>query len=332
MTDTVVEGPYFDELVVGAEFSTAPAVTLTSGLVATHQSIVGGRFRLALSQILSTAVTGDPRPLADPALVWDVAIGQSTLATHFVRANLYYRGLAFHRFPTVGDTLHTNTVVVALKENRRREDRPATGLAALRITTTDQDERTVLDFVRCAMLPVRPGVGSTGQNDDVDAVAAPSDAPRAEQLLTGWRHSEYAAIIPSSHSSYQAGDNWSIVAGDVVSSAPELARLTGNVARVHHDDFSGSRLVYGGHTIGLAMTQTLRCLPYLASVLSWEGCDHLGPVHEGDTILSTVELERVRTIDGGWRLLDLRVRSTARSEPDGESVPVLDWRFTAVGG
>ncbi|MGH7175099.1 MAG: acyl dehydratase, partial [Minisyncoccia bacterium] len=254
----------------------------------------------------------------------------STLVTHFVRANLYYRGLGFHRFPNLGDTLHTNTRVVALKENRRREDRPATGLAALRITTTDQDDRTVLDFVRCAMLPVRPGVASGGQDDDMDAVTAPSVAPNVEQLLARWKHSAYVANVSPSQTFAQEGDLWSIAAGDVVSSAPELARLTGNVARVHHDDFSGSRLVYGGHTISLAMTQTLRCLPDLVIVLSWESCDHIGPVHEGDTILSIVEVERVRTIDDGWKLLDLRVRSTARSAPGGESLPVLDWRFTAI--
>lgn len=33
-------------------------------------------------------------PLAHPAYVWDTSIGQSTQATYFVRANLFYRGLA----------------------------------------------------------------------------------------------------------------------------------------------------------------------------------------------------------------------------------------------
>ena len=37
----------------------------------------------------------------------------------------------------------------------------------------------------------------------------------------------------------RAGDVHVVVGGDVVSSAPELARLTGNVARVHHDASAG---------------------------------------------------------------------------------------------
>ena len=42
-------------------------------------------------------------PIAPPALVWDVSIGQSTVVTRHVRANLFYRGLAFRRVPVIGD-------------------------------------------------------------------------------------------------------------------------------------------------------------------------------------------------------------------------------------
>src|ERR1700748_3513111 len=72
-------GPYFDDLAVGQVFDWAPTATLTSGMAAAHQAIVGDRMRLALDTGLCAAVTGSPRPLAHPALVCDVAIGQSTL-------------------------------------------------------------------------------------------------------------------------------------------------------------------------------------------------------------------------------------------------------------
>jgi hypothetical protein len=50
--------------------------------------------------------------------------------------------------------------------------------------------------------------------------------------------------------------------GDVVSSAPELARLALNIAAAHHDSrVGGRRLVYGAHTIGLALGQASRCCP-----------------------------------------------------------------------
>lgn len=93
-----VGGPYFDDLSKGQVFDWAPGVTLSLGLAAAHQSIVGNRLRLALDSDLCAAVTGMPGPLAHPGLVCDVAIGQSTLATQRVKANLFYRGLRFTDF------------------------------------------------------------------------------------------------------------------------------------------------------------------------------------------------------------------------------------------
>ena len=149
-------GPYFDDLSMGQVFDWAPAATLSSGMAAAHQAIVGDRMRLALDAVLCTAVTGVPGPLAHPALVCDVAIGQSTLVTQRVKANLFYRGLTFHRFPVVGDSIYTRTEVVGLRANSLKPGRAPTGMAALRMITIDQADRLVLDFYRCAMLPASP--------------------------------------------------------------------------------------------------------------------------------------------------------------------------------
>src|SRR5215475_5198085 len=170
------DGPYFDDLTVGQEFTGAPAVTLTEGLAATHQAITGDRLALTLDHGLCRAVTGGG-PLAPPSLVWDIAIGQSTVVTRHVRANLFYRGLAFRRAPVIGDTLRTRTEVVALRQNQPRPGREPTGLAALRITTTDQENRPVLDYWRCAMLPLRDKDAQTSHADDLDRVGLDGPAP-----------------------------------------------------------------------------------------------------------------------------------------------------------
>ena len=47
------------------------------------------------------------------------------------------------------------TEVVALRDNSVRPGRRPTGLAVLRVQTRDQDGRPVLDYHRCAMLPMR---------------------------------------------------------------------------------------------------------------------------------------------------------------------------------
>jgi acyl dehydratase len=319
------EGPFFDELSVGLVFPRVPGVTLTDGLAAAHQAIVGNRLALSLDGELARAVTGGDR-LASPALVWDVAIGQSTVATHHVKANLFYRGLWFRRVPVIGDTLRTRTVVAALRQNRPRPGRTPTGLAALRITTVDQQDRPVLDFWRCAMLPLRDPMGSTKQDDDLDGVGAGVRAGDAAGLANGWKLDVFAGFgFGPGASGLAPGDVIEVAGGDVVSSAPELARLTLNVARVHHDAAAagGTRLVYGGHTIGLALTQAVRALPSLVTVIGWHSCDHLAPVHEGDTLHSTIEVESLAPRPGG-AVTELRSRVFSGSQQ------VLDWRFVAL--
>ena len=329
MNELAAEGPYFDDLSPGDVFDTAPPTTLTEGAAAVHGGIVGERLRLALDHDLSRRVTGEAAPLAPPSLVWDLAIGQSTAVTHHVRANLFYRGLAFHRLPVLGNTLRTRTEVVGLRQNSPRPDRAPTGLVALRITTVDQAGRTVLDFWRCAMLPLRDPLARTGHADDLGRVGSEVEEPAA--AVTGWRLDALrSALPPSLRRDVVPGTRWRLIGGDVVSSAPELARLTLNVARTHHDDEAGTRLVYGGHTIGLALTQAVRALPEMVTVLAWHSCDHTGPVREGDTLLSTVEVEDLRSGPDGGRLAHLRSRVTARSGPGAELRDVLDWRYVAL--
>jgi acyl dehydratase len=316
-------GPYFDDLSVGQVFDWAPSATLTAGLAAAHQGIVGDRLRLALDADLCGAVTGAPAALAHPGLVCDVAIGQSTLVTQRVKANLFYRGLTFHRFPVIGDTLYTRTEVVGLRANSVKVGRPPTGLAVLRMTTIDQADQLVLDFYRCAMLPGGPDweVGS-GRTDDLAAVGADA-LPPAVSPTDSWDADAFRRRVPGPH--FDAGIAGSVLhsTGDVVTSAPELARLTLNIAATHHDSrVSGQRLVYGGHTIGLALAQASRLLPNLVTVLGWESCDHTGPVHEGDTLYSELHIESA--VDG---VLGLRSVVYAVGEPDRQ---VLDWRFSAL--
>lgn len=313
------EGPFFDDLSVGDVFDTAPSLTLTEGKAAVHQSILGSRLRLPLDNHLSVNVADSV--LADPSLVWEVAIGQSTLVTRRVVANLFYRGLGFQRWPSIGDTLSTRTEVVGL---RQTSSRPS-GLAALHMTTTDQNGRVVLDFWRCAMLPLSSSVVKTGKADDLSAIgSAPNFAPLLEQLST-WDLSSF----PSS-SGIAEGDSWLLYAGDVVSNAPEIARLSLNLAHLHHDEYSqGSRLVYGGHTIGIALAQLTRTLPNLITIAGWQSCDHTGPVREGDTLVSQIDIEKISGQSSGIRTISLRVQVFAK-RPEGKQDRVLDWRFEAL--
>jgi acyl dehydratase len=317
------DSPFFDDLTTGDVFSRAPAMTLTEGLAAVHQSIVGDRLAVALDHDLSQRVTS--RVLAHPGLVWDIAIGQSTVVTRRVKANLFYRGLVFHRAPAIGDTLRTVTEVVALRQNSQRANRANTGLAALRMMTTDQEGRPVLDFFRCAMIPLRVPDGVTGHDDDIDAVGAQSAPVSFDGAIADW------SLEPMSHvvdpATLAVGDRFEVVGGDVVSGAPELARLTLNIAVVHHDaGESGRRLVYGGHAIGIALAQASRAIPSIVTVTGWHSCDHLAPVYEGDTVRSVITVERLDQAHGGTLA---HLRSVVTADGD-EPRTVLDWRFVCL--
>ena len=344
-----VAGPFFDELERGYVERGAPALTITDGHAALHQAVLGGRLRLALDGPLARGVIGGDSALAHPALVCDIAIGQSTLLTQRVIANLFYRGLVLHRAPLVGDTLRTTTEVVALRQTSPRPARAATGLAVLRIVTVDQHERPVLDFVRCAMLPLSDPQGVTGHADEVRGEPLALDGAALAAPVAGWNLAAMRADAPGPRfDALREGTVWEVEGGDVVSAAPELARLSLNVAMAHHDRGAGQggrRLVYGGHTIGLAAAQLTRALPNLATIVAWHGCDHLAPVFEGDTLTSTIELERREPLAGDGGLVHLRSRVRARrAQPGGapraqlddaqdgsdEATDVLDWRLVAA--
>ncbi len=281
--------------------------------------------RLSLDAELAHAVTGVPGALAHPGLVCDVAIGQSTVATQRVRANLFYRGLSFYRFPVIGDTLFTRTEVVGLRQNSAKPGRAATGLAALRVTTIDHIGRLVLDFHRCAMLPLSPEAPDTGHADDLSRIGT-EPIPEADP---GWDAAAFRERVPGPRFSADLAGSVLRSSADVVSSAPELARLTLNIAATHHDFRADqSRLVYGGHTIGLALAQATRLLPNLVAVLSWRSCEHTGPVREGDTLYSDLSVETAVPLHGDRGvLLDLRSVVYAVGETDR---PVLDWRYRAL--
>jgi acyl dehydratase len=325
----IVGGPYFEDLEIGYKITDAPSLTLTEGVAALHGAIVGDRFRLALDQELSKRVTGGA--IAHPALVWDVANGQSTLITRRVIANLFYRGFAFRRLPLIGDTLYSTTEVVGLRHNRARPGRAASGMAVLRIRTQDQQRRDVLDYWRCAMLPLRDPQGVTPHQAELQEISALLNVDVIRGAIADWRLDEFRRAMPGQHfAGLEPGITWEISGGDLVSAAQELARLSLNIAMVHHDAASsgGVRLVYGGHTIGLAAAQAARALPNLVTIVAWHSCDHLAPVREGDTLRSRLELERVEPLGNGVGFVHLRSRVTA--DRDGGAQDVLDWRFVGV--
>ena len=314
-----VSAPYFEQLARGAEFH-APAVTITDGQASLHQAIVGDRLRLSLDAELHAAVTGTRGLLAHPMLVCDIAIGQSTAPSARVLGNLFYRGLGARPVP-VGTTLHTTTTVAG-----RRTASGGRGIVALRVSTVDADGTPVLDFWRAPLLPVHDA-GDEQRDDDLAQVGEPVDA--AGLVPMGWdleplRESPLGPLFAD----LREGEDYVIEAAETVTSAPELARMSLNLAHAHTDagaSSHGERLVYGGHVIGIAAAHLTRALPDLATILAWESCEHLGPTFEGDRLHSRMRITGLEP--PGLVHLEVRTSATSRGEPDRD---VLEWSLVGL--
>jgi acyl dehydratase len=328
----VIDSPYFEDLEVGQVFDSAPAVTLTDGHAAFHAAQFGDRLRLPLDASLCRFVTGRPA-LAHPNLVCNVAIGQTTEPTQRVKGNLFYRGLVLKTPVFIGDTLRTTTEVVALRQNRSRPGRAATGMAVLKVHVENQRRETVMLFWRCPMLPCRDPKADTGAHDSFDAIP---DAIGWEQIEGAippdWRLDHFRQKLAGAHFADVSKDSHYVVeARDTVTCAPELARLTLNLARAHTDAGAspyGRRLVYGGHTVSIASAQMTRALPNLVTFVAWRGCDHTGPVFEDDRLWSEFRIEDKRRLGRSGGLVDLHAE--VHAERNGENVKVLDWRAVAL--
>jgi acyl dehydratase len=333
-----VGGPWFDELSVGQVFAGAPAVTLTPGHAAMHLALFGDRLRLPLDATLGQEVTGRADPLVHPNLVCNVVIGQTTEASQRVMGNLFYRGLVLLRPVFVGDTLRTRTTVVGLKQNRSRPGRAPSGVVALQVQAENQCGEPVLDFWRCPMLPLRDADAETGHADDFSSIPAELDRDLlAAAVPADWRLDVFRSRSGGDgRPPVEPGTTYVVEGRDTVTSAPELARLTLNLAAVHTDAAASGyrrRLVYGGHTIAMAGAQLVRALPDLVTMLGWRSCDHLAPVFEGDVLRTEVTVEATHPLAGrsdGGSLIDLAARVYADADDDGEERAVLDWRLVAL--
>jgi citrate lyase beta subunit/acyl dehydratase len=328
---SALEGaPYYDDLTVGDTFH-APGLTLTTAHATLHQAIVGDRLRLSLDEPLCRKVTGEEAMLAHPMLVCDVAIGQSTAPSGRVLGNLFYRGLAA-RPVHLGVTLHTTTTVMAKRRTTSSGEQPR-GMVLLHVTAVDAGGQVVLDYYRCPLLPAR-GADPDEAGDDVHAVAERAAQRDIHSLVpTGWRLDGLRdEPLGPLFGQLRPGDCWALEAGETVTSAPELARLSLNLAMTHTDATAGAhgqRLVYGGHVIGIAASHLTRVLPDLATIIAWRSCDHLGPTFEGDLLRSEIKLEDLDPLaDGG--LVHARILVSAQARVDDAPRSVLDWRLTAL--
>jgi 2-methylfumaryl-CoA hydratase len=317
MFNTNQPGPMYEDFVVGAQLPRLPSITLTEADNALYRAITGDQHALAANVDAYRAASGSTGALANPALVMQCSIGQTTMATRQAIANLYYRSVRVLRPVEIGETLSTETVVLGLRDSSPKDEK-VRGKVWLGIETSTAGG-LVARYERCALVRGR-GSAQPGHANDIPRPPDPTRLTDVAASTADWDLTNVPAT------DWPVGDVRTDPLRDHIDMAAPLARMTFNQAAVHRDHTltaNGQRLVFGGHVQGLAQASLTRMMPGLAMVVAWDGCDHLGPAHEGDLL----EFEH-RLIESGptgsGRLFRFEVVGST-IEPDSERTPVLRW-------
>lgn len=338
MKELIVEGPYFEDLSLGQILESPPEVTLTAGYAAWHQALFADRLRIPLSQPLSAAVLGSAQAQVHPSLLCNVTTGQTTYVTQEVKANLFYRGLIFQQPVFIGDSIRTESKVVALRQNRAKEGRAATGLVVLEMTISNQHGDEISRFWRCPMIPCRDPQAETGHEDDLDQFSGEIDLDRVKEIVASkWDLRAFSERVQGIHfNQVEKNSRYLVKARDTVTSAPELVRLTLNMARAHTDveaSIYDRKLVYGGHVISMAAAQLVRALPNLVTIMGWRDCGHLAPVFEEDILRSEITIAEKHPMAAQGGLLDIEIATFAErgeGKDKGSESKVLDWKLIGL--
>ena len=306
----------YEDFSVGATLPPLPAITLSEGDNSFYRAVTGDQHALAADAAVYRAI-GGTSALVNPALVMQVSIGQSTMATRQAIANLYYRQVRVLRPVEVGQTLATVTTVLGLADSSPKGDQHR-GKVWLGITTSG-DDGPIVRYERCALVRAR-GTSAAGHADEIPG---PSGATPFEELSSALPDWDLSVL---SRTDWPQDECRVDPLRDHIDLAAPLARLTFNQAAVHRDLAAvgwQQRLVFGGHVQGLAQASLTRMLPGLTLVPAWDGCDHLGPAYEGDLLeFRHTLLEEAPA--GRGRLLRFEVIGTKVTE-NAEPVDILRW-------
>ncbi len=327
-----LDGPFYDQFVVGQELPRQPSVTIDEGTAALYQSLVGERLAMALDSDVSRAVSASDRRLVSPGLVMQFSIGQSTTVSRRALANLFYRNVRLVRPVMIGDSIETKVTVAGLADGSHRPGRARRGKVLVDIVTCVGGEPAVV-YQRCPMLPQLDDEAVPGHNDDL-GTTPDLDLGSYAELVPEW---DFTALGPPSN--WSVGETVIDPTRDVIDGATSLVRLTHNLAMIHRDaELSPypQRLVYGGHVVGLAQASLSRVLPGMATVVGWHHCDHTGPAFEGDLLSFRHTLLDVAPASDG-RALAVQIEGFAH-RPDADGLPetgsegakILDWTLIAA--
>jgi 2-methylfumaryl-CoA hydratase len=288
-------GNFFENFTPGQQIVHATPRTLTEADAALNIALTGARHALfgADSFAQDCGLAGAP---IDPLLVFHTVFGKTVpdISLNAV-ANLGYAEGRFLAPVYPGDTLSAVSEVIGLKANSNGK----TGVVTVRTTGFNQDQETVLSYVRWVMVNKRDPAAATTDSPPV----TPKNVVAANELLVppGLDFANYdwaLAGSPHAFEDYEVDEKIDHVDGATVEEAEhQLAtRLYQNTAKVHFDALAqkesrfGRRLIYGGVAISLARALSFNGLANAQLMLGINGGRHVNPLFAGDTLYAWSEV------------------------------------------
>ncbi|MBF9043418.1 hypothetical protein HKCCE4037_08775 [Rhodobacterales bacterium HKCCE4037] len=307
-------GYFFEDYTVGQVLNHATPRTLHDGDVAMYQALYGPRFALQSSWDFAQPGSATRQPVIDDWMTFHTVFGKTVpdVSLNAV-ANLGYAEGRFLERISSGDTVHSTSEVIGLKENSNGK----TGIVWVRTKGYANGDVPILEYVRWVM--VRKRDESAPAPDPVVpdlAKAVPAD----RLVIPGgidWDHYDFAAAgEPHRWGDYAVGEIIDHVDGVTLTDPEHMmaTRLWQNTAKVHFDVTArpdGKRLIYGGHIISMARALSFNGLANVQLIAAINAGAHANPAMAGDTVYAWSEvLDTAETTDPNVGALRLRLVAT----------------------
>lgn len=329
MTHKERRGNFFEDFRLGQVILHGTPRTVTDGDSALFIALTGAR-HAAHSATTAARLLGYPQRPLDDLLVFNIAFGKTVpdISLNAV-ANLGYAELRFLEPVFAGATLHCESAVIGLKENSNRK----TGVVYVRSTCYDENDRSVLSWVRWVMVNKRDA-GATITESHVPILAPAIPAEQLPQraripsrdLLDDWCEMTGS---PDLWEQYSVGDRIHHPLGMTLEEADHMlaTRLYQNNARPHFDALAmsgtpiGRRLVYGGHVISVCRALSYDGLENVMNILAINGGRHVAPTVAGDTLFACTEVTDKWKLPGRPDVGALRLRLIGLKNATPANVP-----------
>jgi 2-methylfumaryl-CoA hydratase len=329
MSDKTNPGNFFEDFKLDQEIRHATPRTVTAGDVALYTALYGPRFPVQSADSFARRLGLRAAPV-DDLLAFHVVFGKTVpeISLNAV-ANLGYAECRWLSPVFAGDTLHTVSRVIGLKENSNRK----TGVVYVRSQGYKDGDELALDYVRWVMVKKRDESAAIAEervprlNDHV--------APEQLRIPTGLNFAQYDWTLAGSRhgwEDYEPGEKIDHVDGMTIEEAEHMlaTRLYQNTAKVHFDqhrqgqDKLGRRLIYGGHVISLARALSFNGLGNAAFIAAINGGRHVNPTVAGNTIYAWSQVIEKAELDGRSDVGALRLRTLAVKDQPAASFPDKD--------